>query len=362
MEAIIWTDVAQAIILTLGALVVLGLIIGGTPGGVSHIVRVDMAADKFSLGSFSPEFTTSTFWVVLLYGFFINLNNFGIDQNYVQRYHTARSPRAASRSIWLCVWLYVPVSLLFFVIGSFLFAYYQIHPDLLAGLKQNVATMLEPGSSHAAASALASRLRPSDYGDKVMPYFIVHRIPPGLTGLIISSILSAGMSTISSGMNASATVFSIDIFKRYVRPDMSDRGMLRLLLVATGAMGLLGMGAGLAMIGVKSILDIWWELSGIFAGGMLGLFLLGLVSRRTRNHEALTAVLIGIVVILWMTFSPFIPDRYAFLRNPLHTDMIIVVGTLAIFLVGVVLTRRSKGWKTMPAKQREQVTESYKQR
>lgn len=356
MEAIIWTDVAQAIILTLGALIVLGLIIGGTPGGVSHIIRVDMAADKFSLGSFSPEFTTSTFWVVLLYGFFINLNNFGIDQNYVQRYHTARSARAASRSIWLCVWLYVPVSLLFFVIGSFLFAYYQIHPDLLAGLKQNVATMLSPGSSHAATSALAARLRPSDYGDKVMPYFIVHRIPSGLTGLIISSILSAGMSTISSGMNASATVFSIDIFKRYVRPGINDKGMLRLLLISTGAMGLLGMGAGLAMIGVKSILDIWWELSGIFAGGMLGLFLLGLISRRTRNHEALTAVLIGIVVILWMTFSPFIPERYAFLRNPLHTDMIIVVGTLAIFLAGMVLTRRRKRGKAMPVKQKEQVS------
>jgi SSS family solute:Na+ symporter len=355
MEAIIWTDVVQAVILTLGALVVLGLIIGNTPGGVSHIVHIDMAAHKSSLGSFAPRFTTSTFWVVLLYGFFINLNNFGIDQNYVQRYHTARSAKAASRSVWMCVWLYVPVSLLFFVIGAFLYAYYQIHPDLLSDLKYHVAMALAPGSSHAASTEMASRLRPSDYGDKVMPYFIVHKIPAGITGLIISSILSAGMSTISSGMNASATVFSIDIFKRYVKPDLNDKGMLRLLLIATGAMGVLGMGAGLAMIGVKSILDIWWELSGIFAGGMLGLFLLGLVSRRTRNHEALTAVLIGIVVILWMTFSGFIPERYAYLRNPLHSDMIIVVGTLAIFLAGMLWTRRKQRANAGVMKEKEEM-------
>jgi SSS family solute:Na+ symporter len=106
---------------------------------------------------------------------------------------------------------------------------------------------------------------------------------------------------------------------------------------------------------VKSILDIWWELSGIFAGGMLGLFLLGLVSRRTRNHEALTAVLIGIVVILWMTFSGFIPDRYAYLRNPLHSDMIIVVGTLAIFLTGMLWTRRKQRAKAGAMKEKEEM-------
>jgi len=93
------------------------------------------------------------------------------------------------------------------------------------------------------------------------------------------------------------------------------------------------------MIGVKSLLDIWWELSGIFAGGMLGLFLLGMISRRTKSHEAFTATLIGIVVILWMTFSKYLPDKYAFLRNPMHVNMTIVIGTLTIFLAGLVLTK-----------------------
>jgi SSS family solute:Na+ symporter len=96
--------------------------------------------------------------------------------------------------------------------------------------------------------------------------------------------------------------------------------------------------AGVLMIGVKSVLDIWWQLSGIFAGGMLGLFLLGIISKRTGNSAALAGAITGILVIMWMTFSYLIPDEYSYLKNPLHANMIIVVGTLAIFLSGVVFS------------------------
>jgi SSS family solute:Na+ symporter len=119
---------------------------------------------------------------------------------------------------------------------------------------------------------------------------------------------------------------------------MGEKKKLFVLHAATIVFGLLGLVTGIAMIGAKSLLDIWWELSGIFAGGMLGLFLLGIISRRTKNHEAFTATLIGIIVILYLTFSPGISDKYAFLRNPLHKNMVIVVGTLTIFLAGLLLT------------------------
>ena len=339
IEAVIWTEVVQAIVKTVGALLILFLIIKDMPGGVSDIIKIGVTDQKFSLGSLSPNFTESTFWVVLFYGFFINLNNFGMDQNYVQRYHTATSEKEATKSVWLCVWLYVPASLLFFIIGTSLYAYYQMHPEFLTSIKQQVAIERLPhGASSQEISQLASSLKPADYGDKVMPQFMVTNIPAGLVGLIISAILSAAMSTISSGMNASATVFSVDIFKRYIKPDITEKQNMNLLYVATVVFGLLGMGTGIAMIGVKSLLDIWWELSGIFAGGMLGLFLLGMISRRAGNHEALTATLIGILVILWMTFSNLIPEQYSFLRNPLHSNMIIVIGTLTIFLVGLFMT------------------------
>ena len=343
MEAVIWTEVVQGLVKTFGALLILYLIIREIPGGVSRIIEIGEQNSKFSLGTISPDFTEASFWVVLFYGFFINLNNFGMDQNYVQRYHTAASPRQAAKSVWFCVMLYIPASLLFFIIGTSLFAYYQLQPELLATVKSQAVNERAPGIGAAMQAQLAAGLTPADYGDKVLPHFMVTRVPVGLMGLIISAILSAAMSTISSGMNACATVFTVDIYKRHWKPGINDKKQLLILRVMTVIFGMMGLAAGIAMIGSKSVLDTWWELSGIFAGGMLGLFLLGIVSRRTSGHEALAATIIGIVVILWMTFSYLLPPEYEFLRNPLNANMVIVIGTLTIFLAGLLITsfRRS---------------------
>ncbi|MEO6521966.1 MAG: sodium:solute symporter [Mucilaginibacter sp.] len=343
IEAVIWTEVVQGVLKTLGGALIIYLVVINMPGGLSKIIEIGQKDHKFSIGSFTPNFTQSTFWVVLLYGFFINLNNFGMDQNYIQRYHTAKSAKEASKSVWLCVWIYVPASLLFFVIGTCLYAYYQVNPAMIEPVKLQVAAeRLGIGASSADVRNLAATLLPSDYGDKVMPHFMVTMIPTGLVGLIVSAILSAAMSTISSGMNASATVFSEDIYKRYFKSNISSTQTLRLLHISTIIFGLAGMACGIAMIGVKSILDIWWQLSGIFAGGMLGLFLLGLISKRSGNMEALAATIIGILLIVWMSLSYLIPDQYSYLKNPLHANMIIVVGTLSIFLSGTLISKFKK--------------------
>lgn len=343
MEAVIWTEVAQGIIKTLGALLILFLVIKEIPGGISKITAIASADHKISLGSFKPDFTQSTFWVILLYGFFINLNNFGMDQNYIQRYHTAKSSKQASKSIWLCVWIYVPASFLFFVIGTALYAFYQSQPGLIDPVKLQVAAeRLGASATQEQIHQLAASFKPSDYGDKVLPFFMVNNIPIGLVGLIVSALLSAAMSTISSNMNASATVFTVDIYQKYFKPEITDKQKLFLLHVSTVVFGLIGLITGLAMIGAKSLLDIWWELSGIFAGGMLGLFLLGLISKKTKNTEAIIATIAGVIVILWMTFSDRIPADYSFVKSSLHKNMIIVVGTLSIFLVGVLFTKFKK--------------------
>ena len=110
-----------------------------------------------------------------------------------------------------------------------------------------------------------------------------------------------------------ATVFTTDIYKRYFKPKLSEKKNLQVLKLGTVVFGLLGIATGIAMIGAKSLLDIWWELSGIFAGGMLGLFLLGIISRNTKNHEALTATClyhrsaIHICGVPAVSF-PYIPD------------------------------------------------------
>ncbi len=335
IEAVIWTEVVQGILKTVGAVIIIYLVVKEVPGGFKDIIDMGMAENKFSLGTLDFDFVNSSFWVVLLYGFFINLNNFGMDQNYVQRYHTASSPKEANKSVWLCVWIYVPVSLLFFIIGTCLYTYYMQNPELLDTIKLQAASeQLGLGIQTPQVAELAAALKPSDYGDKIMPHFMVYMIPTGLLGLIVSAILSAAMSTISSGMNASATVFTEDIYKRYFNKDSSDKNSLKILYIATVIVGVIGMICGIAMIGIKSLLDVWWTLSGIFAGGMLGLFLLGLISKKASNSDAIVGTIVGICVILWMTFSYLIPEDMAYLRNPLHANMIIVVGTLSIFLVG----------------------------
>jgi SSS family solute:Na+ symporter len=312
IEAVIWTDAVQGIILIGGALACLGVIFIGMPDGAASIFSIANEADKFSLGSFKLDFTTSTFWMILVYGLFINLQNFGIDQSYVQRYLTAKTEAEAKKSTWLGSLLYVPVSLVFFFIGTALFAYYQAHPDLLP-------------------EGLA--------GDKVFPYFIVNQLPVGVTGLLIASIFAAGMSTVSTSINSSATVILSDHFRKYIHPNPSEKLSLRVLRLSSLVMGLLSIVVGLAFNGVDSALEAWWALSSIFSGGILGLFLLGLLSK-AKNPQAVFAVILGVLVIGWMSLSAILiqnglPETFA---NPLHTNMTIVMGTLTIFLVGFGLT------------------------
>lgn len=312
--AIIWADAIQSVILMGGALLCLGLMLLRMPEGVSQVFEIAAANDKFSLGGFGTSLTERTFWVVLIYGVFINLNNFGIDQNYVQRYVASKSDAEARKSVWLGALLYIPVSAVFFFIGTALFAFYVVHADQL----------------------------PAEYaeqGDRVFPYFIVSQLPAGVTGLLIAAIFAAAMSTISTSLNSSATILMTDVYKRYLRPDATEKGMMTALYASTLLWGVLGTGIALALIRAEQILDAWWKLQGIFAGGMLGLFLLGMISRRANNPGAVTGVLAGVAVIAWMTLSPLAGDWFpAALVNPLQDYLTIVCGTLTIVLVGWLVT------------------------
>jgi solute:Na+ symporter, SSS family len=311
IEAVIWTDVVQSIVLTAGALVCVLVLIGGMPEGPGQLFSIAAEHQKFSLGSFGAALSEPTFWAVLAYGLFINLNNFGIDQNFVQRYATAKSDRAAANSVWLGALLYVPISMMFFFIGTALFAFYTAQPHLL------------PGSVQAGGTA-----------DAVFPHFIVTQLPPGLTGLLIAAVFAAAMSSVDSSLNSSATVFLRDIYRRYWRQHIGDRESMRVLYAATLVWGVAGTATAFAMIQVKSALDAWWSLAGIFSGGMLGLFLLGLIVRRAGNPAAITGVVTGLLVILWLTFSPKWTGPLAEYRSPFHTHWIIVLGTVTIFFAG----------------------------
>jgi len=307
--AVIWTDVVQSLVLLVGAVLCLILLLAQIPGGWETVSRVTAEQQKFELGSLDWDLLQQGFWVIFLFGLVENLRNFGIDQNYVQRFLSARSDREAVRSLWLGGLLYIPVSALFFLIGTLLFVYYQAVPTPELPAKP----------------------------DQVFPFFIVEQIPTGLVGILIAAILAAGMSTLDSSLNSSATVWAMDFYRRKLRPDADDARLLWTTRLTTVVVGIVGTGASLAMIQVKTALDVWWEISAIFGGGMLGLFLLGLLVPRANGRSALAATALGIGVIAWGTLGRDLPAESAWPAFPVHTMLIGLSGTLTILVSGWLL-------------------------
>lgn len=343
--AVIWTDAFQAIVLMSGAILCSLLILFNMPQGPQQVFKIAAEHHKFSLGSLGGSLTESTFWVVLIYGIIINLQNFGIDQSYIQRYIASKSDLEARKSIWLGGLLYLPVSAVFFFIGTGLFAFYKVHPDYLEDVRMQVAEqqLIQEGidsdqaESPSKISERASSLTDQDLGDRVFPHFIGRMLPVGVTGLLVAAIFAAAMSTVSTSLNSSATLLATDWYQRYIRPDASEKQFMAVLYTATILWGLLGMGLSLLLINVTSALDAWWILSGILGGGMLGLFLLGLISRKANNPIAAAAVILGLLVIAWMTVSPRIKSLPVSLQSHFHAFLIPVFGTLTILTAGLLL-------------------------
>lgn len=351
VAAVIWTDALQAVVLVGGALACLVLMLVRLPDGLPGLLAVASEHGKFSLGSMDlSDWSTKTFWVVLLNGLFINLQNFGIDQSYVQRYVATPTEAEARRSVWLGGLLYLPVSAVFFLIGTALFAFYQAHPAELAEVRLAAATQmlvregadLASPAFAASAEARASSLSPAQVGDGVFPHFIGKHLPPGLTGLVIAAVLAAGMSTVSTSLNSSATVLLADFRRRFLRPSAGDASELRFLRLATLAVGALGTSLAFLLLNVGSALDAWWTLSSVCSGGILGLFLLGRLSPRAGNAAAIPATVLGVVALAWVSLSAagLWPAALSALRSPLHPFLAIVVGTAAILAGGAVLAAR----------------------
>ena len=241
--------------------------------------------------------------------------------------------------------LFPTLSAVFFFIGTGLFSLYEANPKHLEELRSQVAiTQLQQNGKEITPTTIsetANSLKPADVGDKVLPHFIVTQLPVGLAGLLIAAIFAAAMSSMDTSLNSSATLYLCDIHQRYLNPAATDRESMRVLYAATVSMGVAGTCAALAMINVRSALAAWWKLQGIFTGGMLGLFLLGLISRRARNAHAMTAATVGILLIMWMSLSQTdgwlkLFNGYA---NPLHGFMTVVLGTTSIVLTGVLASR-----------------------
>ena len=311
LRAVIWADAIQGMILIGGALLCLVILMFSMPGGPMQSFELAIHStegNKFSLGAFTSDLTTSTFWVCLVYGVFINLQNYGIDQNYVQRYHAAKNDKEAKFSALFGGYLIIPVSALFFLIGTTLYSYYA-----------------------AGVSYLPDEI--AQKPDYVFPYFIVNSLPIGLRGLLIASIFAAGMSTVSTSVTSAATIILADYFKPFFRGAVK-RNNLMVLRISSVVVGVLGAVVALAMLSVESIIDAWWTLSSIFSGGMLGLFLLGCVRRRISCVAAFIGCVVGVMVIAWISLA----DMWQLPGVHLHSYLAIVLGTSTIFIVGFLLS------------------------
>lgn len=313
IAAVVWTDAIQGIILIVGAVVCAVWLTFGMPEGPSQLFEIASEHGKFSLGSFGASLSESTFWVLLLYGLFTNMNNYGIDQNYVQRYMTTKSTKEAVKSTMFGSLLYVPVSLIFVYIGTALFSYYTARPELL------------PAGT------------PSD---QVFPHFIVHGLPTGLTGLVIAAIFSAGMSTVATSINSSATIVLTDFVKRFRKKESSDKKDMKSLYLTSLVVGVVGIVIGIIMMQVDGVLDAWWTLASIFSGGVLGLFLLTLISRSPKRVPSIIAAVAGMIVVIWIALMQVTAETPA-----INGKLAIVFGTTVIVLVGFLL---SLLWKKEP--------------
>ncbi len=350
--AVIWADAVQAVVLLAGALLAVGILLWQMPGGPSEVIQVAGAAGKFSLGSTSLwPLSEPTVWVVLAYGFFDNLRNFGVDQSYVQRYIASSTDAEAAKSIWFGALLYVPVSALFLFIGSSLYAFYERHPELTQEVRLVVAEqkLMQAGESVASPGYQAkldekiATLTTKDLGDRVFPHFIASQLPQGARGLLIAAVFAAAMSTVSTSLNSSATLVMSDFYKRLYRPKSNDAQHVMVLRLSTIAWGTMGTFMALALVQLtESVLDVWWLLSSVLGAAIIGLFLLGILVPAIRSRGASFVLVMGMLLIAWMTLSKTDrwPEALANYSSPFHPLLVIVIGPSLMVLLGWAVSSR----------------------
>lgn len=278
IEAVIWTDVMQAVVLWIGGAVCLAWMISEIPGGFSQVLETGENYQKFNVGSMEWDLGERTFWTVALLGIFHFLGMYSSDQNVVQRYAAAKSTREARKATLIYSVVAVPTWAMFFFIGTTLFVFYTLFPDMEVGKLD---------------------------ADQVFPYFILTYIPAGVAGIIIAAVLAAGMSTLDSSINAIATVVVVDILKPYWLPGKDDKIYLQVArMLAVGvAVLMIGGAVFFSNIEKESINDLSWIVASVFGGCLVGLFMVGFFTTRVGYKATLVALLIAVLMNLYLGLS-----------------------------------------------------------
>ncbi|TXE09144.1 sodium/solute symporter [Gelidibacter salicanalis] len=273
IEAVIWTDVMQVVVLLGGSVLAVAWIMLHTETSFGEMITYASDRDKFNIANMNFNFTESTFWVVFIGGLASAMVTQGTDQTIVQRYLTSSSVKDSQKTLYTNAVLTLPATIIFFGIGTLLFIFYSEMPGKLSPALSN--------------------------NDSIFPWYIVRELPMGVSGLLVAGIFSAAMSSISSSLNSVSTAYCND-FHMHFKPQVNDVKLLKIARIVTVVTGILGVLLALWMASseIKSLWDQFYRFLGLFTGGLGGMFLLGMLTKRANA----TGTLMGLVVsalLIW---------------------------------------------------------------
>ncbi|MBE6341474.1 MAG: sodium:solute symporter [Bacteroidales bacterium] len=256
MEAIVWMDVVQGVLLIVGGIITIVMIFIGAEGDMLPMIADAIKSDKIGFGPYDFDLCRLTFWVMAFNGIFYAVQMYGTDQSMVQRYLTASTDAKAKRATYLGIFLSIPTWALFMFIGTSLYLFYTSGQGEL----------------------------PSDISsDAVFPYFIATQMPVGVTGLVIAALVAGAISSLDSDINCISAIVVQDFYKK-LRPLANDRRQLRIGRMSAIVVGLLSVIIALVYVQSSSqgTLSTLFALYAIFSAGIIGMFLLGIFSRRAN--------------------------------------------------------------------------------
>ncbi|MEN3323176.1 sodium:solute symporter [Mariniflexile soesokkakense] len=313
MEAVIWMDVIQGFLLIGGGLLCVGILLFNYEGGAGHMLSEAVTMKKIDFGPYNFSFTELTFWVLVINGTFYALQKYGTDQTIVQRYLAAKNDKDAKKAAYIGVFASVPVWALFMLIGSLLFVFY------------NSGNAVLPEGINA---------------DQAFTYFIGTELPVGAVGLVLAALIAAAVSSLDSDMNCLAAIGVEDFYQRF-KPNCTDKDRLvvgRLLVLFSG----LAMSAVALLYNAWSgegVLGVVFELYAIFSAGIVGIFLLGLFSRRANKQGlyvglAVCVAFTGYAVLTTTKIDGSVILDLGNLNFPQHKYMLGVYSHLIVLVVG----------------------------
>jgi SSS family solute:Na+ symporter len=302
LAAVIWTDVVQTVIYVGGTLVGLATILHLVPGGWSAIHAAAAAAGKLQVFNFSTSiFIPYTFWAGLIGGTFLTTASHGTDQLIVQRLLAARGQQQSALALLSSGLAVLFQFALFLIVGIMLWAYYRV-PSKMFGTP-----------------------------DRIYPTFIVTRMPHGISGLLIAAILAAAMSNLSAALNSLSSSAIMDFYAQ-LRPQTDEKTKMRLSRIATLAWALVLFGlAVIALHKVGRVVEVGLQIASVAYGALLGVFLLGVLTRRANQRGAMAGMACGFAVELYVWLGTHIPWTWWVMVG---TAVTFTVGWIASILVG----------------------------